>query len=216
MIGSGKGLLLKMKRILIVAVTLLLLQAACSLPAALGAAGGISQTTTVAAPGSGIPAISGPAVQDTPEVGSGQTSTTPPDSTPVAAVATADPRITFLLAQLRLYLSTNPHIHKVDRLELAGSMLDLEITTAYPGQSDQAGVAFETARAIAGGLSLAPRDQVDALMKSGQGTLRLRVNSSDGSYHFVSDTPLPVLAGLQAGQLSEAAWMAASKFQPVP
>jgi hypothetical protein len=209
----SKGLLLKMKRLLIVAATLLLLQAACSLPAALGMASVTSLTQTVVAPASGIPAISGPAAQDNPADGREQTSTAAPDAAPVA---TADPRITFLLAQLRLYLATNPHIHKVGRLAVTGSTLDLEITTVYPGQSDQAGVAYETARAIAGGLSLAPKDQVDALMQSGEGTLHLRVNSSDSAYHFVSDTPLPVLAALQAGQVSEAAWMAASKYQPVP
>jgi hypothetical protein len=121
-----------------------------------------------------------------------------------------------LLTQLRLYLATNPHIHKVDQLELTGSVLDLEITTVYPGQADQAGVAYETARAIAGGLSLTPKDQVDALMRNGQAMLHLRVNSSDGAWHFVSDTPLTVLAALQAGQLPEQAWMAASRYQPAP
>ncbi len=203
-----------MKRVLIVAVALLLLQAACGLPAALGSSGILSLTQTAVAPGSGIPAISRPADQATPAVGPEQTSTTAPDTAPAAA--TPDPRITFLLAQLRLYLATNPHIHKVGQLSVTGSTLDLEITTVYPGQSDQAAVAFETAKAIAGGLSLAPKDQVDALMKSGQGTLHLRVNSSDGAYHFVSDTPLAVLAGLQAGQVSQAAWIAASQYQPAP
>jgi hypothetical protein len=207
-----KGLLLEMKRLLIVAVTLLLLQAACSLPAALGTPGIVSALTqTAAAPGSGIPAA-----QDTPVAGAEQTAIPAPNNAPVAATATTDPRITFLLAQLRLYLATNPHIHKVGQLVVTGSTLDLEITTVYPNQADQAGVAYETARAIAGGLSLAPKDQVDALKKSGEGTLHLRVNSSDGAWHFVSDTPLVVLAGLQAGQVPEAAWMAASHYQPAP
>ncbi len=204
-----------MKRVLIVAAALLLLQAACGLPAALGSSGIPSLTQTVAAPGSAIPDISGRAVQDTPAAGPDQASTSAPDMAP-AVTATTDPRITFLLAQLRLYLATNPHIHKVGQLSVTGSTLDLEITTVYPGQSNQAGVAFETAKAIAGGLSLAPKDQIDALMKSGEGTLHLRVNSSDGAYHFVSDTPLAVLASLQAGQVSEADWLAASQYQPAP
>jgi hypothetical protein len=198
-----------MKKLLIVAATLLLLQVACSLPAALGTPGVISALTQTAA-------VSGPAAQDTPAVEAGPTATSAPDSPPAAATATADPRITFLLAQLRLYLSTNPHIHKVGQLAVSGSTLDLEITTVYEGQADQAGVAYETARAIAGGLSLAPKDQVDALKKSGEGTLHLRVNSSDGAWHFVSDTPVTVLAGLQAGQVPETDWMAASHYHPAP
>ena len=154
-----------------------------------------------------------PVAQDTPATAPLQESTTAPDNAPAA---TTDPRIAFLLAQLRLYLATNPHIQKVDLLELKGRVLDLEITTVYPGQAEQAGVAYETARAIAGGLSLAPKDQVQALMESGKGTLHLRVNSSNATWHFVSDTSLAVLAGLQAGQVSQDAWMAASHYKPAP
>ena len=197
-----------MKRLLIVAVTLLLLQAACGLPVALGVAGVSSSTQKAAAPG--------PDAQNTPRVGVDQTATTAPGAGPATATATTDPRLAFLLAQLRLYLATNPQIHKVGQLAVTGSTLDLEITTVYPGQADQAGVAYTTAKAIAGGLSLAPKDQVDALEKSGEGTLHLLVNSSDGAWHFVSDTPLAVLASLQAGQVSETDWMAASKYRPAP
>jgi len=200
-----------MKRLLIAAAALLLLQAACSLPAALGAAGATPLAETAVVPGSGLSANSEPALQNTPVGSSEQISTPKPGKTPVATV---DPRVTFLLAQLRVYLATNPHIHKVDRLELKGSVLDLEITTVYPDQNDQASVAYETAKAIAGGLSLAPKDQVEALITSGKGTLHLKVNSSDRAWHFVSATPVALLAELQSGQLSQAAWMAASHYQP--
>jgi hypothetical protein len=206
-----KGLSLEMKRLLIVAVTLLLLQAACGLPAALGVASVSSLTQTAVAPGS-----ENPASQNTPPAGGDQTATPAPGAGPAAATPTTDPRITFLLAQLRLYLATNPQIQKVGQLVVSGSTLNLEITTVYPGQADQAGVAYTTAKAIAGGLSLAPKDQVAALEKSGEGTLHLRVNSSEGAWHFVSDTPLAVLASLQAGQVSEAAWLADSKYHPAP
>jgi hypothetical protein len=202
-----------MKRLLIVAATLLLLQVACGLPAALSVSSAPSLTQTAVASGSDLPASSGPAVQNTPGVAAGPTAAAGPGA---AATATTDPRIAFLLAQLRIYLATNPHIEKVGKLAVTGSTLNLEITSIYPAQADQAGVAYETARAIAGGLSLAPKDQVDALKKSGAGDLYLRVNSSDSAFHFVSDTSLTVLAGLQSGQVSEAAWMAASKYQPAP
>ena len=207
-----------MKRLLIAAVCLLLLQAACSLPAALAAAGSAALTQTAAAP------TSGPAVLDTPGVSLAhpgqptateavQASATQPDN---ARSATPDPRIALLLTELHVYLATNPHIHKVDGLELNGSVLNLEITTVYPGKSDQAGVAYETAKAIAGGLSLAPKDQVDALMKSGRGMLHMRVNSSDAAWHFVSDTSLAVLAGMQAGQVTQDTWKAASHYKAAP
>jgi len=198
-----------MKRLLIAAAVLLLAQAACSLPVALGAPGLSTPTETAGSPGLFLP--TGPILQVTQPA---EATTGPiPTSAPPAA-ATVDPRITFLLAQLRIYLATKPHIHKVDRLELIGTTLDLEITTVYPNQADQASVAYETVKAIAGGLSLAPKDQVNALMKSGQGTLHLRVSSSDAAWNFVSDTPLEVLAGLQAGQVSQEAWMAASHYKP--
>ena len=201
-----------MKRLLIAVVCLLLLQAACSLPAALAAAGSAALTQT------------GPAVLDTPGVSLAhpglptateavQASATQPDN---ARSATPDPRIALLLTELRVYLATNPHIQKVDGLELNGSVLNLEITTVYPGKSDQAGVAYETAKAIAGGLSLAPKDQVDALMKSGRGMLHMRVNSSDAAWHFVSDTSLAVLAGMQAGQVTQDTWKAASHYKAAP
>jgi hypothetical protein len=207
-----------MKRLLIAAACLLLLQVACSLPAALVAAGSTALTQTAAVP------MSGPAVLDTPGASlaqSGQPTATEaaqavatqPDNAPAA---TPDPRIALLLTELRVYLATNPHIQKVDGLELNGSVLNLEITTVYPGKSDQAGVAYETAKAIAGGLSLVPKDQVDALMKSGRGTLHMRVNSSDAAWHFVSDTSLAVLAGLQAGQVTQDVWKAASHYTAAP
>ena len=201
-----------MKKLLIAAATLLLLQAACSLPAALGAPG-LAGAPPLAETATAPILSSGSVLQDTPLPGAAPTATAMPGKAPAATV---DPRITFLLAQLRVYLETNPHIQKVDRLELKGSVLDLEITTVFAGQAEQAGVAYETAKAIAGGLSLAPKDQVDALMKSGKGTLRLRVNSSDAAWHFVSDSPLALLAGLQAGQVSQEAWVVASHYKPAP
>jgi hypothetical protein len=203
-----------MKRLLIAAAAVLLLQAACGLPAALGMPGSTPPALTEAAPASRLPANSEPGVQnDPPADGEAPASTPLPGQAPVA---TLDPRLTFLLAQLRAYLATNPHIQKVDRLELKGSLLDLEITTAYPGQTDQAGVAYETVTAIAGGLSLAPKEQVEALINSGRGALHMRVNSSDAAFHFESDTPVAVMAGLQAGQVSLEAWMAASHYKQTP
>jgi uncharacterized ion transporter superfamily protein YfcC len=53
-------------------------------------------------------------------------------------------------------------------------------------------------------------------MKSGKGTLHLRANSSDAAWHFVSNTSLAVLASLQAGQVSQDAWMAASHYKAAP
>ncbi len=201
-----------MKKLLIAAAVLLLLQAACGLPVALGVSGAASPTETPAAFSSGQPTNSAPMPQDTPSVGSEPTST-PPGKAPAQA-DTPDPRITLLMAQLRLYLATNPHVDKVNKLDLEGTVLNLEITTVHNGQSEQAGVAYEMAKAIAAGLSLAPKDEVKALITSGQGTLHMRVNSSDGAYHFVSDTPVAVLAQLQAGNLSQQAWMAASRYRP--
>ena len=205
-----------MKRLLIAAAVLLFLQAACSLPAALSASIPAQLTETAAAPGQASGQEVNGADPATPAAAIATPAPGQATAAPAVPVPTTDPRVTFLLSQLRLYLATNPHIHKVDELALAGSVLDLQITTIDPGQTDQAGVAYETAKAIAGGLSLAPKDQVDHLMKSGQGSLHLQVNSSDGAWHFTSDSPLALLAGLQAGQVSQDAWMAGSHYKPAP